>query len=191
MSADRLPCGADIDDLIAQVADGDAGFRTPHQTDCPHCQAALAEYHQLFAPVRELAAEPVPVPDAVLEEVLHRIRSSLPDSVYGELPGPRGTTRIAGHLVALTARTAAQQVTGVHVALARTARHSGDDGTDAAAGVTGTSTALRITIAAGWGEDLHALADRIRHAVADAVRTTTGLRPVQIDVIIDDVFPAR
>lgn len=191
MSADRLPCGADIDDLIAQVADGDASLRTPHQTDCPHCQAALAEYYQLFAPVRRLAAEPVPVPDAVLEEVLRRIRSSLPDSLYGELPGPRGTTRIAGHLVALTARTAAQHVTGVHVALARTARRPGDDGTEAAAGVTGTSTALRITIAAGWGEDLHALADRIRHAVADAVRTTTGLQPVQIDVIVDDIFPDR
>ena len=190
MSADQLPCGADVDDLIAQVADGDAALRTPHQAGCPHCQAALAEYDQLFAPVRELAAEPVPVPDAVLEEVLRRIRSSLPDSLYGELPGPRGVTRIAGHLVALTARTAAQHVTGVRVALARTARHPGDDGTEAAAGVTGTSTALRVTIAAGWGEDLYALADRIRHAVADAVRTTTGLQPVQIDIIVDDVFPA-
>ena len=84
----------------------------------------------------------------------------------------------------------AQHVTGVRGARARTARHPGDDSTEAAAGVTGTSTALRVTIAAGWGEDPYALADRIRHAVADAVRTTTGLQPVQIDIIVDDVFPA-
>lgn len=191
MSADQLPCGADVDDIIAQLADGDAALRTPHQSDCPHCQAALAEYDQLLAPVHELAAEPVPVPDSVLEEVIRRFRGALPDSAYGVIPGPRGATRIAGHLVALTARTVAEHVPGVHVALAKADRHPSDpaDATAVTAGVAGTSTALRIVVAARWGEDLQALADSIRHAVEDAVRTTTGLRPVQIDIVIDDVFP--
>lgn len=188
MNTDRLPCGADVDDLIAQVADGNAALRDAHQADCPHCQAALAEYDAVFSPVRELVAEPVPVPDAVLEEVLRRIRGSLPDSLYGVLPGPRGVTRIAGHLVALTARTAAEQVRGVHVALARTRRSQDVGSTEVSAGVTGLSTALRITVAAAWGEDLHDLADRIRGTVDHAVRTTTGLQPVQIDIVIDDIF---
>lgn len=191
MSADRLPCGADVDDLLAQVADGDAASRNPHQVGCPHCQAALAEYDEVFSSVRELASEPVPVPEAVLEEVLRRVRRSLPDSLYGVLPGPRGITRIAGHLVALTARTATERVHGVHVALAKTDGHPSDGGTEVSAGVAGLSTALRVTVAAGWGEDLQDLADRIRNAVADAVRTTTGLQPVQIDIVIDDIFPAR
>lgn len=191
MSTDRLPCGADVDEVIAQVADGDAAVRTPHQADCPHCQAAMAEYDQLFDPVRELAAKPVQVPDAVLEEVLRRIRGSLPDTLYGVLPGPLGVTRIAGHLVALTARTAAEQVPGVHVALAKTGRGSDSGGAAVSAGVTGLSTALRITIAAGWDEDLQALAHRIRGTVARAVRTTTGLQPVQIDIVIDDIFPVH
>lgn len=189
MSADQLPCGADVDDLLAQVADGDATHRTRHQTGCPHCQAALAEYDQLFAPVRDLAAAPVPVPDTVLEEVLRRLRGSLPDPAFGILPGPRGVTRIAGHVVALTARTATEQVRGVHVALART-KPPGADLPDTAvtAGVAGSSTALRITVAAAWGEDLHALAHRIRRTVAQAVRATTGLHAVEIDIVIDDVF---
>lgn len=199
MSADQLPCGADIDDLIAQVADGDAVHRTRHQAGCPHCQVALAEYDQAFAPVRELAAEPVPVPDTVLEEVLRRIRGSLPDPTYGVLPGPLGVTRIAGHVVAVTARTVTERVLGVRVALARTEGRDisadsdpvphPDPGATVSAGVAGASTALRITVAAAWGEDLHALADRIRGTVARAVRTTTGLRAVEIDVVIDDVFP--
>ena len=198
MSNDRLPCGADVDDLIAQVADGDAVHRTRHQDGCPHCQAALAEYDQAFSPVRELAAETVPVPDTVLEEVLRRIRGSLTNLPYGVLPGPDGVTRIAGHVVALTARTVAEQVPGVHVALARTGNGTVSavlppgghprPGVQVSAGVAGTSTALRITVAAAWDEDLHALADRIRVAVADAVRANTGLLPVEIDVVIDDVF---
>jgi uncharacterized alkaline shock family protein YloU len=188
MSADRLPCGADIDDLVAQVAEGGAADRTPHQTGCPHCQAALSEYDQAFAPVRELVSQPVHVPDAVLEEVLRRIRGSLSDPAYGVLPGPLGVTRIAGQIVALTARTATEQVPGVRVALARTEPAATGPDTGITAGVAGTSTALRITVAAAWGEDLHALADRIRGAVAHAVRTTTGLRPVEIDIVIDDVF---
>lgn len=187
MSADQLPCGADIDDIVNQVADGDAADRTPHQAGCPHCQAALAEYDRAFAPVRELTAQPVQVPDAVLEEVLRRLRGSLSDPAYAVLPGPQGVTRIAGHIVALTARTATEQVPGVHVALARSEPATGP-GTEVTAGVAGSSTALRITVAAAWGEDLHALADRIRRAVADAVRATTGLRPVEIDIVIDDMF---
>lgn len=191
MNADQLPCGADLDDLVAQVADGNASHRTPHQDGCPHCQAALAEYDRAFSPVRELAAGPVAVPDAVLDEVLRRIRGSLSDLPHGVLPGPHGVTRIAGHVVALTARSVTEQVPGVHVALART--EGRDPSTDphpvVRAGVAGTSTALRITVAAGWGEDLHALADRIRRTVDQAVRATTGLRPVAIDVIIDVFTP--
>lgn len=54
--SDMLACGADADDLLAQVADGRAGERSPHQRQCPHCQAALAEYDRLWSPVREMAA---------------------------------------------------------------------------------------------------------------------------------------
>lgn len=183
-TTDTLPCGADIDDLLEQAADGHAGRYTPHQAGCPHCQAALAEYDRLLTPVRDLADEPVPVPDTVLAEVLRRIRGALPDAAYGLIPSPRGTTRIAGHVVAMTARIVTEQVPGVRVALAR------HDSTRVEAGTSGLSTALRITLAADWGEDLHVLADRVRAAVAGAVAEVTGLRAVRVDITIDDVLPS-
>ena len=37
-----LPCGADLDALVAQVAD-DVPGDLAHQAGCPHCQAALAQ----------------------------------------------------------------------------------------------------------------------------------------------------
>lgn len=189
MSADKLPCGASVDDLVEQVADGAAGERTTHQSSCPHCQAALAEYDRLFGPVREMAAEPVPVPDTVLAEVLRRIRGTLPDPEYGVLPGPRGVTRIAGRLVAVTARVVTEQTPGVRAALASNESTSGVS--EVVAGVAGMSTAVRITIAADYGADLHALADQVRAAVGAAVRHATGLLPVQIDITIDDVLDPR
>ena len=190
MSADDLPCGSSRDDLLEQVADGAAAQRTTHQRGCPHCQAALAEYDRLFAPVRALAAQPVPVPDTVLAEVLRRVRGSVPDADYGVLSGPRGVTRVAGRVVSVTARVATENIPGVRAALAREEPFgtAGPPTVEIESGVAGSSTAVRITVAADYGQDLHALADRIRAAVARTVEEVTGLLAVQIDVTIDDVL---
>lgn len=196
-NADQLPCGADVHDLIAQACDGNAHRRTAHQGSCPHCQAALAEYDRLLKPVHDLATERVHAPDTVLDEVLRRIRQTVSDPAYGMIPSPRGDTRIAGRVVAVTARVTTEQVPGVRVALARrnTAQdaEAADAGTveaarDVVAGVSGASTALSVTVAADYGTDLHALADRIRRAVTRAVRSLTGLEPVEITIVIDDVL---
>ena len=37
----HLACGADVDELLEQAADGYASQFTSHQRDCPYCQAAL------------------------------------------------------------------------------------------------------------------------------------------------------
>ena len=37
----HLACGADIDELLEQAADGHAAQFTSHQRDCVYCQAAL------------------------------------------------------------------------------------------------------------------------------------------------------
>ena len=60
LDAVTLPCGAEIDPLLEQVADGRAADRDAHQRDCVHCQAAIAEFTALWAPVAETAATPVP-----------------------------------------------------------------------------------------------------------------------------------
>jgi uncharacterized alkaline shock family protein YloU len=183
---DQLPCGAPIDDLIAQVADGDAARRTPHQQGCVHCQAALTEYARLWDPVTALAAERVQPPDSLIDEALRRIRTTLEHPEYGLLVGPDGLTRIALRVIIVTARTAAERTDGVRAALTHAA--PSDSSAAVAAGITGSSTAIEVTVAATYGHDLPALADRIRRTVADDIRTYTGLRPADITIVIDDIL---
>jgi uncharacterized alkaline shock family protein YloU len=183
----RLACGADADDLLAQVAEGRAGEHTPHQGRCPHCQATLAEYDRAWAPVLELAAEEVHGRGTILEAALRRIRGAAENPIHALLTDSDGVIRIAARVVAVTARETAARVPGVRVALshlpatnARTAQ--------AEAGVAGESTAIELTLAADYGQDLRALAERIRAEVTAGVRALTGLDPVAVSVVIDDVF---
>jgi uncharacterized alkaline shock family protein YloU len=184
MSTDQLPCGADIDAMIEQVTDGRAGERTAHQQACPHCQAALAEHDRLWSSVHDLAAGPVQAPDGIVEHVLRQIRGLSRDPTHARLPGPRGETRIADHVIAVTARVTTDSVPGVRAALAR----SRTDDPDVVAGVAGTSTAVHITLAATYGHDLYSLAQRIRTTVSRRIRAVTGLHPVEITIVIDDVL---
>src|SRR6202020_817399 len=78
----RLPCGADIDELLEQAADGYAGQLTSHQHDCLYCQAALNELGRVWAPVRSLAAEQVAVPAALKSAVASQIRKLVADVWY-------------------------------------------------------------------------------------------------------------
>jgi uncharacterized alkaline shock family protein YloU len=182
MTPDRLTCGSLVDDLLAQVAEG-RDERTAHQEDCPHCQAALGEYRRLWSAVDRLATEPVRTPDTILSGVLAGIRAATEHPGYGVVVTPLGATRISDRVVAVTARIAAEQVNGVRVALGRV------DGTNPSAGTFGSSTALQITVAATYGQDLHALADRIREVVGAHVRALTSLEPVEITVVVDEVLP--
>ena len=52
-----LPCGADVDLLLEQVADGRGTDLDDHQQECVHCQAAIAEVGALWQPVTEVAGD--------------------------------------------------------------------------------------------------------------------------------------
>ena len=56
--------------------------------------------------------------------------------------------------------------------------------------MAGASAAIELTVAVQQGYELPVLGERIREAVAGEVRRLTGLEPVAINVIIDDVFAA-
>ena len=45
----HLACGADLDELLEQAADGHASQLTDHQRHCPHCQAALQQFSRIWA----------------------------------------------------------------------------------------------------------------------------------------------
>lgn len=196
--SDRLSCGRAADETLTQVADGRGDQRDTHQQQCPHCQAALAEYERLWAPLHALAAEQVTAPDSIIDAALARIRGAV-QTDYGVLDSEHGVTRIAARVVVVTARESAQRVPGVRVALSKyvsagLGRRGGGDplgedrGAEVTAGVAGRSTAIEITLAADYGQNLPNLAERVRTEVAQRVRTLTDLEPVQITVIIDDVL---
>jgi uncharacterized alkaline shock family protein YloU len=186
---DRLRCRRSIEETLAQVADGRGAERDEHQRGCLHCQAALAEYERLWSPVREAAAQRIAAPDSVLEAALRRIRGAVEHSDYGVLESSQGVTRIAARVVVVAARETARGVPGVRVALSKhVTSPTGADEPEVTAGVAGRSTAIEITLAADHGLDLVALGERVRREVAARVQALTDLVPVEITVIVDDVF---
>lgn len=203
VGGERLTCGRRVEDVLAQVADGRGVDRDAHQRRCPHCQAALAEYDRLWAPIKELAAERVSAPDSIVEIALRRIRGAVEHLDHGVLESARGRTRISARVVVVAARESAEGVPGVRVALSRQiARRTGNrgeirgdgaavdppGGTEVVAGAAGRSTAIEITLAADYGVDLLRLGKDVRAAVTAEVRALTDLEPVYITVIIDDIF---
>ncbi|MEJ2890843.1 hypothetical protein [Actinomycetospora aeridis] len=190
----RLPCGREPDALVAQVADGAGDHRDAHQRDCPYCQAALAEFDRLWAPVRAVADHRPRAPEGLLDEAMRRIRGVASDPDFGSISDVRGRTRISAQAVESLARHLASRVPGVRVALSRLVAAGGGaetsliGGPEVTAGVAGSSTVVSITLAADLGEDLIALGDRIRAVVADGIRASTGLEPVAVLVHVDDVL---
>ena len=71
-----LPCGADLDALVAQAADGVPGDLA-HQAGCPHCQAALAQIEELWSLAGQLARERVEAPDRIDAVAMGRIQRAI------------------------------------------------------------------------------------------------------------------
>lgn len=178
----RLVCGADPDELLEQAADAPGLMRTAHQQTCVHCQAALAEFDQALSPLRLLAAESVRPPPHLLEQVLARIRSAVANPAWAVLPDvDRGRTRVAATVVVEVARVAAGTVPGVRVALA--AHERGVE-----VGASGSTVAVRVTVAADFGVDLHELGRRIDRAVGAQVSALVGVDVATVTVHVDDVL---
>ena len=189
----RLACGRAMGPLVEQVAEGRGGDLDAHQRTCPHCRAALGELERLWGPVRAVAADRPRAPTSRGRGgAAPGARRSSQEPEYGRLDSPLGHTRVAARVVVALARHLAGQVPGVEVALSGLAvdghRSVGEVVPDVEAGVSGGSTAVRITLAAAYGQDLQALGERIRAVVARGVREATGLEPVDVTVHVDDIF---
>lgn len=200
LRAGRLACGADVDTLLEQVADGHAGRLTGHQRDCVHCRAAMGELNALWSPVRELAAAPVPPPPGLVPAVIGRIRRLVRDVGYTLETTDGGAIRIAARIVAALARDSASRVPGVRLALGRTAHGTlsalAEDAMPAehrarsAAGVLGRTAVVDLTIAVNYDRPVHHVARDIQIQVAAALRNDLGLRAATVNVIIDDIMDA-
>lgn len=194
----RLACGSSTDDLLAQVADGGADPQPDHQADCVHCRAALAEFAQLWAPITASAAAPVPVPAGFTQTVMRGVRRLAEDTWYSLELTDGGSIRIAARVVATLARDAARSVPGVRVALGRSTAAKlarlvekatlGHRHPNAAVGVLGRTAVIDLALATSYGEPVHDVALRVQQAVMTTLRADTGLKSIQVNVVVDDVL---
>ena len=193
-----LPCGADIDLLLEQAAQGRGADLDEHQQRCVHCQAALGEFTVLWAPVAELAATPVSGPPGLAASVMHQVRGLVHDFWYTLETTEIGTVRIAARIVAALARDSARMIPGVRVALGRSShgllaglaekaslRHRYPA---AAVGVLGRTAVVDLAVAVGYDDQAQQVARQIQRHVAAALRDQVGLRDVRVNVSIDDVL---
>jgi uncharacterized alkaline shock family protein YloU len=198
LDAVTLPCGAEVDTLLEQVADGHAGDWDAHQRDCVHCRAAIAELAELWAPVVERATAPVTAPPGLTAAVMRQIRTLASDVWYTLQTTELGTIRIAARIVATLARDSARLVPGVRVALGRSSHGKlaalaeratlGHRHPHAAVGVLGRTAVVDLAVAVTYGDPVHEVARDIQQHVVAALRRTIGLQTIVVNVIIDDVL---
>jgi uncharacterized alkaline shock family protein YloU len=199
-----VPCGALLDDLLEQVAEGTPPADPVHQETCPHCRAALTELADVWAPVRRLTAEYVTAPPTLTSTIMERVRAIAAHGWHAVLTGHSGVLRIAAWVVAVIARRAAANVPGVgtvHGQVTSPAAGLGPVPAEyppdrpsraqraaaAGIGVAGRGVVVRIAVTAAVGTPLPALAEQIRHRVSAEVSTMTGLRVTAVDVEVTDL----
>lgn len=196
--APRLPCGADVEALLEQVADDvvpDAAT-AEHQRTCPFCGPALAELADSWAPLGTLD-DPVdtPTPRSLDRSVMERVATHAAHGWHAAVAAHDGATRIAAWVVAVVARRAAAGVAGVHAVAGQVAP---DGGTvpDVRAGFrrrrpdetfTGTAVVVSLTVTVDAGVPIPPLVAQVRRAVTRHVRVLTGLSTVRVDVHVDDL----
>ena len=93
---------------------------------------------------------------------------------------------MAAHVVVEVARLAAGTVPGVRVALASADRATREPGIEV--GASGSTVAVRVTVAADFGEDLHELGRSIDRAVTAQVHALVGVDVATVTVHVDDVL---
>jgi uncharacterized alkaline shock family protein YloU len=193
-----LPCGADVDVLLEQVAQGRGANWDAHQGHCVHCQAALGEFTALWGPVAELAAAPVSAPAGLVAAVMGQVRRLVQDVWYTLEVTEIGAVRIAARIVAALARDCARTIPGVRVAFGRSSHGRvaalaekatlGHRQPDAAVGVLGRTAVVDLAVAVGYGDPAHRVAREIQRQVTATLRDQVGLRNVTVNVTIDDVL---
>lgn len=195
----RLACGAAVDELLEQVADGDAERLSSHQRNCLHCQAGIAEFKMLWAPVQDYARLPVSLPRRLRASVLNRVDRLVHDVWHTLELTELGTVRVAARVVAAVARATASQVPGVRVALGQSTESriaelvskatAGHLHPHAAVGVLGRTAVVDLALAVSYGESVNEVAHEVRRRVIVELKESIGLQSVTVNVVIDDVLP--
>lgn len=191
----RLPCGADVEALLEQVADDvvpDAAT-AEHQRTCPFCGPALEELAAAWAPLD--AEDTAAAPETLQASVMERVVTHATHGWHAAVAAHDGMTRVAAWVVAVVARRAAAGVAGVHTVAGEVSpdgaavtdvrasfRRRGQDET-----FTGTAVVVSLTVTVGAGVPIPPLVAQVRRVVTRHVRLLTGLSAVRVDVHVADL----
>jgi uncharacterized alkaline shock family protein YloU len=198
LNAATLPCGADVDLLLEQVAEGRGADRDAHQRHCVHCQAALGELTVLWGPVADLAVAPVAAPPGLAAAVMSQVRGLVRDVWYTLEVTEIGVVRIAARIIAALARDSAAMIPGVRVALGRSTQQKTAELAEqaslrhrhphAAIGVLGRTAVVDLAVAVTYNDPVHEVARDIQRHVTATLREQVGLRSVTVNVTVDDIL---
>lgn len=198
LNAAVLPCGAEVDILLEQVAHGRGADRDAHQQQCVHCQAALGEFTAVWAPVTDAAVAPVTAPPGLAAAVMSQLRTLVRDVWYTLEITEIGAIRIAARIVAALARDSARMVPGVQVALGRSTQGKpaalaeratfGHRHPHAAVGVLGRTAVVDLAVAVTYNDPVHQVARDIQRHVTATLRDQVGLQNVTVNVTVDDIL---
>lgn len=198
LDAAVLPCGADVDLLLEQTADGHDHAWDAHQAQCVHCQAALRELAALWNPVTDLAAAAVPPPPGLIAAVMSQVRTLIRDVWYTLEITETGAVRVAARIVAALARDSARLIPGVRVALGRSTQTRiaalaekatfGHHHPNAAVGVLGRTAVVDLAVAVSYEHPVHEVARNIQRQVTATLRDQIGLQSVTVNVTVDDIL---
>jgi uncharacterized alkaline shock family protein YloU len=194
----RLACGATVDDILEQVADGRGSELSEHERHCPHCLAAIRELSELWAPVRDYAELPVAVPQRIAAAILRQVDRLVQDVWYTLQVTDGGAIQVAARVIATIARDTARQVPGVRVALGRSTQSRlaalvekatlGHRHPHAAVGVLGRTAVIDLALAVVYGQPVHDVAREVQRRVISELRDNIGLQSVTVNVTVDDVL---
>lgn len=200
LSQETLACGASVDELLEQVADGNGDNLTAHQSTCPHCQAAIREFNELWAPIKTAATTPLPTPRELTAAIMQRVSKLVRDVWYTLEITEGGQIQIAARIVATLARDAARRVPGVRVALGRSSYGKlarlvegatlGHRHPHAAVGVLGRTAVIDLAIAVTYGDVIDAVARNVQHNVTEELRNNVDLSQIIVNVTVDDILEA-
>jgi uncharacterized alkaline shock family protein YloU len=194
----ELACGAVVDEVLEQVADGDGEHLGDHQQHCPHCQAAITEFTRIWSPVRRLADEPVSVPHRLQASVMRQVDKLVHDVGYTLDLTDAGAMRVAARVIAIIARDVARRVPGVRMVLARTTQSPMTDLLDTrnhrhppgGVGVLGRTAVIDLAVAVTYGEQVHHVAHEVQRRVTADLQNNVGLQTITVNVTVDDVLPS-
>ncbi|HLI60422.1 MAG TPA: hypothetical protein VKV21_12230 [Solirubrobacteraceae bacterium] len=177
--AGSLPCGASLDDLIAQVTEGAAPLDRAHQAACRYCQTALEAIREAWEEFQAVARAAVAIPEDLTERIVARIQALVRSGGAGMvIDAELGETRVADAVLARLVRASAMSVPGVALA---TVRSAGEDPERPG------SVRVALRLVAVLGPPIDRLAERVRERVFTDLETQAGAAVSRVDVAVEDI----